>query len=98
MPRSTLCPCPALFRSGLKTDLVEQMADIKDELKAEEAALIAQAPTMPLEEAKIGRAGQQECRDRHSVPARRSSDLDSRPTWSNKWQTSRMSSRQRRPH
>jgi hypothetical protein len=37
---------------GFKTDLVEQMADIKDELKAEEAALIAQAPTMPVEEAK----------------------------------------------
>jgi len=37
---------------GVKTDLVAQMADIKDELKMEEAALIAEASTMPVEEAR----------------------------------------------
>jgi hypothetical protein len=37
---------------GGKSDLLEEIADIKDELKMEEARLIAEAPIMPLEEAQ----------------------------------------------
>ncbi len=38
--------------TGVKTDLVDRMADIKDQQKLEEATLIAKAPMMPVEEAR----------------------------------------------
>jgi hypothetical protein len=37
---------------GTKSDLIEELAAIKDDLKMAEATLIAQAPIMPLEEAQ----------------------------------------------
>jgi hypothetical protein len=37
---------------GIKTDIVGEIAQIKDDLKVQEASLIAQSPTMPLEEAR----------------------------------------------
>jgi hypothetical protein len=37
---------------GMKTDLVEEMAEIKDDQKMKEAILIAEAPLMPIEEAR----------------------------------------------
>ncbi len=41
-----------LSLEGVKSDLVEEMATIKDEQKLEEATFIAKAPTMPVEEAR----------------------------------------------
>jgi hypothetical protein len=37
---------------GIKTNIVGEIAQIKDDLKMQEATLIAQSPTMPLEEAR----------------------------------------------